>query len=142
MVIWRTTMSLALWVIWTARCDYVFNNVHIHLNTMLIEFWMLFVHTLRGHRMISRVRMMFCGNNKWPFRTDGKDSTYFRLQLLVRSGIMPYLLLCWIADSTIILLSYMTSSVWSDAYTSFCILQVTIRSEMKCLLFFLCKFFK
>ena len=48
MVIWRTIMSLAIWILWKARCDYVFNNVHIHLNTMLIEFWMLFVHRLHG----------------------------------------------------------------------------------------------
>ena len=48
LVIWRTITSLDLWIIWKARCDYVFNNVHIHLNSMLIEFWMLFVHTLRG----------------------------------------------------------------------------------------------
>ena len=38
---------LPLWIIWKARCD-VFNNAHIHLRTMLIEFWMLFVHTIRG----------------------------------------------------------------------------------------------
>ena len=48
LVIWHTITSLALWIIWKARCDYVFNNVHIHLNSMRIEFWMLFVHTLRG----------------------------------------------------------------------------------------------
>ena len=29
-------------------CDLVFNYVHIYLHTMLLEFWMLFVHTLRG----------------------------------------------------------------------------------------------
>ena len=38
---------LPLWIIWKARCD-VFNNAHIHLRTMLIEFWMLFVHITRG----------------------------------------------------------------------------------------------
>ena len=48
LVIWRTIMSLALWIIWKARCDLIFNNAHIHLRTMLIEFWLLFVHTLRG----------------------------------------------------------------------------------------------
>ena len=48
LVIWRTITSLALWIIWKARCDVVFNNAHIHLRTMLIEFWMLFVHTIRG----------------------------------------------------------------------------------------------
>ena len=40
--------SLALWIIWKVRCDVVFNNAHIHLRTMLIEFWLLFVHTLHG----------------------------------------------------------------------------------------------
>ena len=48
LVIWRTITSLALGIIWKARCDFVFNNAHIHLRTMLIEFWMLFVHTIRG----------------------------------------------------------------------------------------------
>ena len=48
LVIWRTITLLALWIIWKARCDFVFANVHIHLRTMLIDFWMLFVHTLRG----------------------------------------------------------------------------------------------
>ena len=37
-----------LWIIWKARCDVVFNNARIHLRTMLIEFWMLFVHTIHG----------------------------------------------------------------------------------------------
>ena len=48
LVIWRTITSLALWIIWKARCDSIYNNVCIHLRTMLIEFWMLFVHTLHG----------------------------------------------------------------------------------------------
>ena len=48
LVIWRTIMSLALWTIWKMRCKVVFNNAHIHLRTMLIEFWLLFVHTIRG----------------------------------------------------------------------------------------------
>ena len=48
LVIWRTIMSLAFWIIWKARYDVVFNNAHIHLRTMLIEFWLLVVHTLRG----------------------------------------------------------------------------------------------
>ena len=48
LVIWRIITSLALWIIWTMRCDVVFNNAHIYLHTMLIEFWMLFVHTIRG----------------------------------------------------------------------------------------------
>ena len=48
LVIWRTITSLALWIIWKARCNFIFNNVHIHLNSMLIEFGMLFVQTLRG----------------------------------------------------------------------------------------------
>ena len=48
MVIWRTITPLAFWIIWKARCDAVFNNAHIHLRTMLIEFWLLVVHTLRG----------------------------------------------------------------------------------------------
>ena len=30
------------------KCEDVFNNAHIHLKTMLIEFWLLFVHTIRG----------------------------------------------------------------------------------------------
>ena len=47
-VICRTITSLALWIIWKVRCDSIFNNVHIYLNTILIEFWMLFVRTLRG----------------------------------------------------------------------------------------------
>ena len=47
LVIWHTITSLALWIIWKARCD-VFNNAHIHLYTMLIELWLLFLHTLRG----------------------------------------------------------------------------------------------
>ena len=28
------------------RCDVVFNNAHVHLRTMLIEFWLLFVYNL------------------------------------------------------------------------------------------------
>ena len=39
---------LALWIIWEARCVFVFYNVHIHLHIMLIDFGMLFVHTLCG----------------------------------------------------------------------------------------------
>ena len=38
LVIWCTIMSLALWIIWKVRYDAVFNNAHIHLRTMLIEF--------------------------------------------------------------------------------------------------------
>ena len=48
LVIWRTITSLALWTIWKMRCEAVFNNVHIHLSNMIIEFWLLFVHTIRG----------------------------------------------------------------------------------------------
>ena len=48
LVIWRSITSLALWTIWKVRYDVVFNNAHIHICTMLIEFWLLFVHTLRG----------------------------------------------------------------------------------------------
>ena len=48
MVIWLTITSLALWTIWKMRCEVVFNHAHIHLSTMLIELWLLFVHTLRG----------------------------------------------------------------------------------------------
>ena len=47
LVIWLNITSLALWIIWKAKCDSVFNNAHIHIHTMLIELWMLFVHTLR-----------------------------------------------------------------------------------------------
>ena len=109
LVIWHTIISLALWIMWKARCDYVFNNVHIHLNTMLIELWMLFVHKLH-----CKVWMMFYGNVKWPLRIEGNDFTYFRIQLLVWSGIIPYLLLCWIVDITVLLISYMPSFVWLD----------------------------
>ena len=48
LVIWRTITLLALWIIRKQRCDFFFNNVNVHLNTILIEFWILFVHTLRG----------------------------------------------------------------------------------------------
>ena len=48
LVIWRTITSLALWTIWKMRCEVVFNNAHIHLSKMLVEFWLLFVHTIRG----------------------------------------------------------------------------------------------
>ena len=46
--------------------------------------------------MICKVRVMFCGKCKWPLRTYVKDFTHFRIQLLVWSGIMTYLLLCFI----------------------------------------------
>ena len=48
LVIWRTITSLALWTIWKMRCEVVFNSAHIHLSNMLIEFWLLFLHTIRG----------------------------------------------------------------------------------------------
>ena len=48
LVIWHIITSLALWTIWKMRCDVVFNTAHIHLRTVFIEFWLLFVHTLRG----------------------------------------------------------------------------------------------
>ena len=63
-------------------------------------FWMLsylFTHYM-VNTMICRVWVTFCGKGKWPLRTNGKDFPYFRIQLLVLSGIMPYLLLCCIVD--------------------------------------------
>ena len=45
LVIWRTIMSLVLWIIWEVRCDNIFNTEHIHLCTMLIEFWLLLPYT-------------------------------------------------------------------------------------------------
>ena len=133
MFIWRIIMSLALWIIWKARCDYIFNNVHIHLNSMHIDFWMLFVHTLRGQYDDMQ----------------GSDEVLWQRQVAFKNwcqglhlfsdttpgpkwNFMPYLLLCWLVDRTILLVSYMTSSVSSDV----------LRSEMKCLLFFLSKVFK
>ena len=56
------------------RCDSVFNNAHIQLNTILIELWMLFVHTLHGQYDNPQGSGDVCGNGKWPLRTDGKDS--------------------------------------------------------------------
>ena len=38
LVIWRTITSLAIWTIWKMRCEAIFNNAHIHLTNMLIEF--------------------------------------------------------------------------------------------------------
>ena len=95
---------------------------------LLISGCCLFTHFM-GNMIICRVRMMFCGNGKWPLRTDGMDSNYFQRQLLVQSEIMPYLCLCWIVDSKYCsTCSYMTSSV--DCIircTSFCILQKEVR---------------
>ena len=61
LVIWCTITSLALWIIWKARCDTVFNNAHIHLCTMLIEFLLLLVHTLHG-QYEDLQHMIFYGN--------------------------------------------------------------------------------
>ena len=38
--------SWVFWITWKGRCDVVSNNAHIHLCTMLIDFWMLIVHNM------------------------------------------------------------------------------------------------
>ena len=83
LVIWCTITSLALWIIWKARCDVIFCNAHIHLRIMLTEFRLLFVHTHVVNMMICKVQLMFYGNVKWPLRNNGKGFTYFQIQLLV-----------------------------------------------------------
>ena len=70
---------------------------HISTLCLLNSGCYLFTHYV-VNMMICRVRLMFCGNVKWPLKTDGKNFTYFRVQLLVWSGIMSYLLLCCIVD--------------------------------------------
>ena len=37
-----------MWVIWKARCTSIFDNVTQDVVVIIVEFWLLLVHTLRG----------------------------------------------------------------------------------------------
>ena len=99
LVIWRTITSLALWIIWKARRNVVLIMLTYMSAPCLLNFGCyLSIHYV-VNMMICKVQLMFYGNVKWPLRNNGKGFTYFRIQLLVWGGIIPYLLLCCIAHS-------------------------------------------
>ena len=37
-----------MWVIWKAQCTLVFDNVTRDVYVMIVELWLLLIHTLRG----------------------------------------------------------------------------------------------
>ena len=63
-VIWHTIMSLALWIIWKAKCNFGFNNVHYVGSVHLMEYtlWCCAFH--RCHWPGSRPAYTFLVANK------------------------------------------------------------------------------
>ena len=47
-IIWKTISSILMWVIWKAQCKSVFDNVPHDAFVIIVEFWLLLIHTLCG----------------------------------------------------------------------------------------------
>ena len=47
-IIWKKISSILIWVLWKAQYAPVFDNVTRDVFAIIHEFWLLFIHTLRG----------------------------------------------------------------------------------------------
>ena len=46
--VWQIVSSLALWVLWKARCSKLYNDEQIHVVDQVKTFWELLIHTVKG----------------------------------------------------------------------------------------------
>ena len=46
--VWQIVSSLALWVLWKARCSKLYNDEQIHVVDQVKTFWELVIHTVKG----------------------------------------------------------------------------------------------
>ena len=46
--VWQVVSSLALWVLWKARCSKLYSDENIHVVDQVKSFWDLLVHTVKG----------------------------------------------------------------------------------------------
>ena len=46
--VWQIVSSLALWVLWRARCSKLYNDENTHVVDQVKSFWNLLVHTVKG----------------------------------------------------------------------------------------------
>ena len=47
-VVWETISSIVLWVLWTSRCQRIFQEVEWNVVDILKEIWLTLVHTIIG----------------------------------------------------------------------------------------------
>ena len=47
-IIWETISSIMMWVIWKVQCTSFFDNLTHDASVIVVEFWLLLIHTLCG----------------------------------------------------------------------------------------------
>ena len=47
-IIWKRISSILMWVIWKAPCTLIFDNATQDDSVIIVEFWLILIHTLRG----------------------------------------------------------------------------------------------
>ena len=75
--VWSTIYSLAVWILWKARCKFVFQNVKPNAVELVKEIWLMLLHTLRGQYEAIHCEPNLCFASNNNFEKFGKRKNSF-----------------------------------------------------------------